>query len=132
MSRRECWRVVRAASALVTTLLVSAACEEAAGRASDYHVPGGNADYGKVAIEKYGCGSCHTIPGVRVATGKVGPPLVFWSERTYIAGRVPNTPEHLVRWIQMPQAIEPGTAMPNLGVPEKAARDIAAYLYTLH
>ena len=29
------------------------------------------------------------------------------------------------------QAIEPGTAMPNLGVSEGQARSIAAYLYTL-
>jgi len=58
--------------------------------------------------------------------------LFFWSKRTYIAGEVPNTPDFLVRWIEVPQAIEPGTAMPNLGVPESAARDIAAYLYTLH
>ena len=52
MARREWWRVVRAASALVTTLLVSAACEEAAGRASDYHVPGGNADQAYDADDK--------------------------------------------------------------------------------
>lgn len=28
-------------------------------------------------------------------------------------------------------AIEPGTAMPNLGVTQGMARDMAAYLYTL-
>jgi cytochrome c1 len=37
----------------------------------------------------------------------------------------------LIRWIETPQAIEPGTAMPNLGVTEQRARDMAAYLYTL-
>jgi len=31
----------------------------------------------------------------------------------------------------LPQSIEPGTAMPALGVSEARARDIAAYLYTL-
>lgn len=132
MGKREWWRVVAAAGMLLATLLLPAACREAAGREPNYYVPGGNADSGKLAIETYGCGSCHTIPGVRIATGAVGPPLFFWSRRTYIAGEVPNTPDYLVRWIQVPQAIEPGTAMPNLGVPEKAARDIAAYLYTLH
>jgi hypothetical protein len=30
-----------------------------------------------------------------------------------------------------PQAVEPGTAMPDTGVPERTARDIAQYLYTL-
>jgi len=49
----------------------------------------------------------------------------------YIAGEVPNTSENLVQWLEVPQSIEPGTAMPNLGVTEGEARDIAAYLYTL-
>jgi cytochrome c1 len=129
MTTREWWRLPRAAVLTLATLLAPLACKEAAGREP---VPGGNADSGKVAIQTYGCGACHTIPGVRLATGTVGPPLFFWSRRTYIAGEVPNTPDYLVRWIEVPQAIEPGTAMPNLGVPEKAARDIAAYLYTLH
>ena len=51
--------------------------------------------------------------------------------RTYVAGQVPNTPDFLVRWLEAPQAIEPGTAMPDLGVTPKDARDIAAYLYTI-
>ena len=108
------------------------ACQEAAGREPRYMVANGSADRGKTAIQQYGCGSCHTIPGVGDANGTVGPPLNFWSRRTYIAGEVANTPDFLVRWIEVPQAIEPGTAMPNLGVPEGPARDIAAYLYTLH
>lgn len=49
-----------------------------------------------------------------------------------LAGRVPNTPQDMIAWIQDPQAIEPGTAMPNLRVDERSARDMAAYLYTLH
>jgi cytochrome c1 len=32
------------------------------------------------------------------------------------------------RWIQSPQAIAPGTAMPDLGVSEREAQAIAAYL----
>ena len=95
-------------------------------------VAGGDASHGPAVIEAYGCGACHTIPGVRSARGLVGPPLLWWSRRTFIAGEVPNTPDFLIRWIEVPQAIEPGTAMPNLGVPEGAARNIAAYLYTLH
>ncbi len=70
----------------------------------------------------FGCGSCHTIPGVRGADAMVGPPL---------NGRLPNTPENLVHWIVTPQTVEPGTAMPNLGVSEREARDMAAYLYKL-
>lgn len=116
----------------VLAMVLPAGCQEAAGREPMYTVPGGDPGRGKVAIETFGCGSCHMIPGVATAKGTVGPPLMFWSRRTYIAGEVPNTPDYLIRWIEVPQAIEPGTAMPNLGVPEGAARDIAAYLYTIH
>ena len=122
------WRVAVMAFAAAVGV---AGCREAAGREVRYAVPGGDADRGKAAIAMYGCGSCHTIPGVRDANGTVGPPLMMWSRRTYIAGEVPNTPDFLIRWIEMPQAIEPGTAMPNLGVTEGKARDIAAYLYTI-
>lgn len=94
-------------------------------------VTGGNADRGATLIEDYGCGHCHTIPGIRAADGVVGPPLFFFSRRVYIAGEVPNTPENLVRWVRNPPSIEPGTAMPVLGLDEQQARDIAAYLYTL-
>jgi cytochrome c1 len=61
----------------------------------------------------------------------VGPPLTSWSRRTFIAGEVPNTPDNLVRWLRNPRAIEPGTAMPALGLDDRQARDVAAYLYTL-
>ena len=132
MTVHDCRRWARLAGLMLAGLLGVVGCNEAAGREPRFYVAQGNTDRGKLAIETYGCGSCHTIPGVRVATGTVGPPLDFWSRRTYIAGEVPNTPDYLVRWIEVPQAIEPGTAMPNLGVPEGAARDIAAYLYTLH
>ena len=71
------------------------------------------------------------VPGVTGANGMVGPPLEYFSRRAYIAGEVPNDPEFLIRWIEVPQAIEPGTVMPNLGVSEGQARNIAAYLYTL-
>jgi cytochrome c1 len=51
--------------------------------------------------------------------------------RRYIAGRLPNTPNNLIGWLQSPQSIEPGSVMPNLGVTQRDARDMAAYLYTL-
>jgi cytochrome c1 len=37
----------------------------------------------------------------------------------------------MVRWIQHPQAIVLANVMPEPGVPEQEARDMAAYLYTL-
>lgn len=94
-------------------------------------VAGGNAERGKRAIQAFGCGSCHMIPGIDDARGTVGPPLMYFGRRVYIAGEVPNTPALLMQWIQSPQSIEPKTAMPTLGVTESQARDMAAYLYTL-
>jgi cytochrome c1 len=91
----------------------------------------GNPQDGKQLIQSFGCGSCHTIPGIHTAQGVVGPPLMFFARRTMIAGELPNSPENLVRWIENPAAVEPKTAMPNLGVTDEQARDIASYLYTL-
>jgi len=107
------------------------ACGDARG-ASARMVQGGDADRGARAIDTYGCGTCHMIPGIRDATGMVGPPLTAFGRRTIIAGRVPNDPDALVHWIRAPQEIDPGTAMPNLDVTDRDAKDIAAYLYTLH
>ena len=94
-------------------------------------VTGGTAERGKQVIGSFKCGSCHTIPGIRGAGGVVGPPLMFLSRRTFIAGELPNTPENLVRWVLSPKDVEPGTAMPALGLTDQQARDVAAYLYTL-
>lgn len=94
-------------------------------------VTAGNASVGEHLIYNYGCGSCHLIPGVAEAKGTVGPPLQGFASRIYIAGSLVNTPENVLHWITKPQEINPGTAMPDLGVTERQARDIAAYLYTL-
>lgn len=92
---------------------------------------GGVAKRGRLSIANYHCGACHTIPGIRGAHGVFGPPLNFMGRRTYIAGEFPNTPNTLAHWIMSPTSMKPGTAMPDLNVPQQQARDIAAYLYTL-
>ena len=92
---------------------------------------GGDPDRGISAIGRYGCGSCHDIPGIRSARGTVGPPLTGIAVRTYLAGRLSNTPANMMRWIQQPQHVDRGTAMPEMGVTEVDARDITAFLYTL-
>ncbi len=91
----------------------------------------GDAERGRALIQSYGCGSCHTIPGVLGARALVGPPLWAIADRGYIGGVLPNTQSDMVRWIRNPRAINPRTVMPNLGVTESDARDIAAYLSTL-
>lgn len=86
---------------------------------------------GKLLLRQYGCGTCHEIPGVAAARGKVGPPLEHIASRVYLAGRIANTPENLAHWIRQPQAVDPRTAMPDMQVTEAHARDMVAYLYTL-
>jgi len=103
------------------------------GRTERAYIPhtGGTAAAGKALIAQHDCGSCHLIPGVRGANGLVAPPLLSFARRTFIAGEVPNSPANLVKWIMSPPSIEPGTAMPVLGLSEDEARNVAAYLYTL-
>lgn len=91
----------------------------------------GDATAGREAVQRYGCGACHQIPGVPGAQGVVGPPLEEFARRKYIAGNLPNEAENLVIWLINPQAVEPGTAMPNLGVSETDARHITAFLASL-
>jgi cytochrome c2 len=91
--------------------------------------PARDIERGRQLIASYGCGSCHSIPGIPGADAMAAPPLNCFYQRSYIAGRLQNTWENLIQWIQNPQQIEPGTAMPNLGINKDEAREIAAYLY---
>ena len=91
----------------------------------------GDAGRGRLALQRYSCGTCHEITGVSNAHGRVGPVLARLRDQAIIAGYLPNTLDNLVRWIRDPQSVAPGNAMPNLGVDEATARDMAAYLYTV-
>ncbi len=84
---------------------------------------------GKVVLRQYACHACHRIEGVVGPDAHVGPALVDWPTRRYIAGTLPNTRENLVRWIMDPAAVSPGTLMPDLGVTEAHAREMADYLF---
>jgi cytochrome c len=116
-----------AATIVVVLVLPAAGC----GRPSPVRGSDGDPKAGALLLSAHGCGSCHTIPGVSGANGTVGPPLTDYARRTYIAGKLPNQLDNLVRWIRDPQSVEPGTAMPKLPVNEAEARAMAAYLYTL-
>src|SRR5688572_26866571 len=95
------------------------------------YVPGASPDRGRMLVQKYSCGACHTIPGVRAAAGSVGPRLDRMKEQIYVAGILPNTPQNLTFWITSPKKADPQTVMPELGISEDDARDIAAYLYRI-
>jgi cytochrome c1 len=94
-------------------------------------VAGGHADSGRSALASHPCVNCHVVPGVPGSRGVVGPPLTDWAGRAYIGGRLPNTPENLVRWIRNAPSVDPEVAMPDMGISDRDARNMAAYLYTL-
>jgi cytochrome c2 len=119
--------------AAVGVVLVASALSSACDRKDEHleQIGGGRADRGQLAIRRYGCGSCHAIPGISGANGLVGPPLAGIASRVYVGGVVTNTPDHMIEWLEDPRSLSPKTAMPNLGVTHGDAANIASYLYTL-
>lgn len=112
----------------VVVLASGSACHR--GRSSP--ALGGNPERGREAIASVGCGSCHTIEGVFGATATAAPNLTGIASRTFLAGRLVNTPDNMLRWIMRPDSIEPGVDMPPFaGAGERTARDMVAYLATL-
>ena len=101
----------------------------AGGRGSTPRVPIGKPHRGREVLERYECGVCHVIPGIPAAVGRVGPTLDRYAERPYLAGKFPNEPEMLVRWIRDAPSMAPQTAMPAIAMSQQEARDAAAYLY---
>ena len=91
---------------------------------------GGDPQRGRAMAERYGCPACHVIPGL-APRGEVGPALDDVGTRSIIAGHFPNRPIEMAEWIRHPQEMKPGTLMPDTGVGERDARDIAAFLATL-
>lgn len=91
---------------------------------------GGDPRMGQKLIAQFGCGACHQIKGIAHADSQVGPSLKEIRSSSYVGGTLPNSAENLMKWIMHPRAVNPRTDMPELGVTEPEARDIAAYLYS--
>ena len=122
---------VAATSLVFGSVLTIAACGALPHEQEVRQLTGGDPYRGRELIRGYGCDSCHTVPGIATADANVGPPLVNVARRVYLAGRIENTPANMMQWIQHPRAIDPNTAMPEMGVTSEDSRDITAYLYTL-
>jgi cytochrome c551/c552 len=119
-------------SSLPAVLIVSAITLSACAPEEEplSQVTGGDAERGRAVLSQYECGVCHVISGIPAAVGQVGPSLDHYAERPYVAGKFPNQPETLVRWILDAPSMAPQTAMPAIAMSQQEARDIAAYLYT--
>ena len=122
---------IAAVFTLATACLGFALVSCSSGTVARVAVTQGSPQLGEKSILHYNCGRCHTIPGVKGANGLVGPPLTHFSKRSFVGGKLANTPENLARWVQDPQGVDPGTDMPNLGVTPEEATNIAAYLLSL-
>jgi cytochrome c len=113
----------------LAAILALVACSDKASKGSRF-LTNGDSHRGKRLLASYGCTACHTIPGVPGSNSLSAPPLVGISQRSYLAGMLENTPENLRLWIQHPRKVNPHTAMPEAGVTDNDASDMAAYLYT--
>jgi putative membrane protein len=127
------WRVaIRKTSTLVLLAgcLFLTSCKDNVARAAA-EITGGDPERGRYAAREYGCGACHTIPGIPGADTLIGPSLEHIANRAYIGGNLPNNPGNMIEWLKDPRHFNPQTAMPKTVTDDSEARNIAAYLYTL-
>jgi mono/diheme cytochrome c family protein len=139
LSEQDLWSVVAFLGQLPglsaqqgSQLAEAAATAEAAALSQDAGPGRPDAERGRVAATQYACQSCHVIPGVPGSTVDVGPPLKDLARQRYIAGYLPTSEENMARWLRAPDQVKPGTAMPNLQVTERDARDMARWLLSPH
>ena len=87
---------------------------------------------GRETAERLGCGACHVLPGVAWPQGRTGSDLHGFADRAMIAGRVPNRPEYLTRFVRDAPALAPGIAMPAIRMTDADAQALTAWLQSLH
>jgi len=93
--------------------------------------PASSSAPGEQAFLGAGCGECHQIRGT-AARGDVGPDLTHLELRSTLAAlTLANTPANLNRWIRHPQAVKPGSRMPDVRLSDTQWAAIDAYLRSL-
>jgi cytochrome c len=78
-------------------------------------------------VSQYGCTSCHMVPGFG-GGGNTGPSLEHVGSLPSIVGVLANTPANLAKWIENPNAVRPGSGMPDFGLSAAQAQAVANYL----
>ena len=77
------------------------------------------------------CYNCHNIKGAG-SNAQFGPDLTHLASRRALAAEVmENNRENLARWLSNPQAIKPGSLMPNFRLTKEQVDDLTSYLETL-
>jgi cytochrome c oxidase subunit 2 len=86
---------------------------------------------GRIEFLSLSCVNCHTVSGT-AATGTFGPDLSHLMSRdTLAAGVVPNSAENLRAWLKDPDAIKPGSLMPNMQLTPQQLDEVVTYLSSL-
>ena len=127
---RAAWAATAVAAVLGALIITDVVRDNKTKTAAAVALTGGDPARAPALFRRYGCSGCHTIPGISGADGRTGAPLEGLSRHVYIAGMLENRSDNLVAWIVSPQSVSPQTAMPNTGISEREARDLAAYLYS--
>ena len=103
---------------------------------------------GKQVFEAKQCWVCHTIRGVPLAAGTIGPDLTHFGSRTTLAAAVLEKPpedegvarENVARWLRDPAKVKPGNIMardalvyrdPALALSEADIQELTTYLLSL-
>ncbi len=91
------------------------------------HAPVAAAQAGARLFEQRSCSACHAYGG---AGARIAPDLTHLPSRaTLAAGAVENGRDALARWLADPQAMKPGTLMPNLHLGDQEIRDLVEFLW---
>jgi len=84
-------------------------------------IPPGEASRGQKIFTQKTCIACHTRG--------IGPDLTHVGSReTLAAGVLENTPANMTRWLKNPQAVKPGSYMPNFNLTDAEVTELTAYL----
>lgn len=87
---------------------------------------------GKHLLQSKTCLSCHRLRGLQQQAGS-GPDLTNLHSRQFMAGGVLSvSPKNVKKWLLDPDAIKPGTLMPNFQLSQQEASDLTAYLMRAH
>ena len=98
---------------------------------------GSNPANGAKLLNTKGCGSCHVFSGapplagaapVRPGATGLTPAMTLAPDLRFARDRL--RPGALVAWLKSPKAMKPDTVMPETGLNDAEARDMAAYILT--
>lgn len=136
--RGQCAQFCGAEHALMAMLVVADAPARYGAWAAHQATPGAKSaltdvatQYGRKVFESSTCAGCHTVQGTS-AHGSLGPDLThLMSRQSIAAGVLANTPANLASWIHDPQAVKPGTLMPQIALSDADLHALVQWLGTL-